>query len=453
MSETLARRMAETLGRLRWSPHRPTPKQLAFLALDSKEALYGGAAGGGKSDALLMGGLEYVDVPGYAALLLRRTYAELSKSDGLIPRSHAWLANTAARWNDGLKQWTFPSGATLSFGYLDNPNDHYQYQSTAYQYVAFDELTHFRENQYRYLFSRVRRPKGFPVPLRVRAGSNPGGVGHAWVYKRFVRGPLPAGRSFIPATLDDNPHLDKEAYEANLEELDPVERARLRHGDWLVQREGLVYPGFEACVVDRIPEGLAGMGVGGLDFGWNNPFAAEWGLLDRDDVLWIVGERYAAKVEISRHAEHLPRSLRGAAGPPRWYADPAGADQIAELRLAGHDVIPSTHIGHQPLAFGIDLVNRRIRDGRLRVHASCSAIREEAGVHCYEEGKGSERPIDKDNHALAALRYLVTGLDRLKARAPEGDDAAEWPESTAVDSEAPEPDEDRDAWAWGDDDD
>src|SRR6266508_6612551 len=102
----------------RYCPNLATisEKQALFLLLDCREAFYGGAAGGGKSDALLMAALQYVDVPGYSALLLRRTYAELEKSDGLIPRADAWLSNTDARRHDGGKLWTFPSGARLEFG-------------------------------------------------------------------------------------------------------------------------------------------------------------------------------------------------------------------------------------------------------------------------------------------------------------------------------------------------
>jgi len=84
---------------VRYCPHLPTVSlpQLGFLSLLSREAFYGGAAGGGKSDALLMAALMFVDRPGYAALLLRRTYPQLSKADGLIPRSQEWLASTDGR--------------------------------------------------------------------------------------------------------------------------------------------------------------------------------------------------------------------------------------------------------------------------------------------------------------------------------------------------------------------
>ena len=357
-----------------------------------------------------MGGLEYVDVPGYAALLLRRTYADLAKPGALMDRAHQWLGGTAARWDAQTKRWTFPSGATLSFGYLENANDHYQYQGAEYQYIGFDELTQFPDRQYRYLFSRLRRLEGFRVPLRMRSGSNPGGVGHQWVFERFVAPGPSRDRVFLPATLTDNPFLDREEYEASLEQLDEVERERLLHGNWFVRREGLVFPDLETCVVEPRPL-PDGQHYGGIDFGWNNPFAALAAVLDHDDVLWVYWERYGSKCPISEHSRHLVRRDDGI----RYFADPAGADQTAELRTADHDVIPCVHLGRDPLQMGIDRVNQRIRTGRLKIFSGCKAVRREAGIYHYDEAKLSETPVDADNHALSALRYMVVGVDRGRA--------------------------------------
>ena len=222
-------------------PHKPTPPQQAFLDLPHLEALYGGSAGGGKSNALLMAALQYVHVPGYAALILRRTYADLSLPGAIMDRSHDWLRGTAAKWNDREKTWTFPSGATLTFGYLQTENDRYRYQSAEFQTVCFDELTQFTETQYTYLFSRLRRLKGVDIPLRMRSASNPGGEGHGWVYDRFMPDLTPdaiehrekTGRMFIPARLDDNPHIDQAAYRESLAELDDVTRRQLEEGLWV----------------------------------------------------------------------------------------------------------------------------------------------------------------------------------------------------------------------------
>jgi len=225
-----------------WSLHSPEwPKrneqQVKFLALTCKEAMYGGAARGGKTDALLMAALKYVDTPGYSALLLRRTFADLTKPYALIPRSHEWLSGKA-HWDGQLHQWQFPSGATLTFGYCDNDKDVYQYQGSDYHFIGFDELTQFTEWQYTWMFSRLNRLEGSDLPLYVRSASNPGGVGHDWVKARFVLPHRSDDRVFVPARLPDNPYVDQESYLESLAELDPVTRAQYLEGNWDVLPQG-----------------------------------------------------------------------------------------------------------------------------------------------------------------------------------------------------------------------
>jgi predicted phage terminase large subunit-like protein len=244
----------------KYIPHAPTPKQAAFLLLQCREAFYGGAAGGGKSNALLSGALQYVDQPGYSAILFRRTYADLSLPGALMDRAREWLSGTDARWIERDKTWLFPSGATVTFGYLESENDKYRYQSAEFQYIGFDELTQFTETQYRYLFSRLRRLRGSNTPLRMRAASNPGGLGHVWVKQRFiVEGPS-KGRVFIPAKLEDNPFLDIEEYDESLSELDPITRAQLRSGNWDVRPDTGLFKRswFRGKIIlpDQLPRGL-----------------------------------------------------------------------------------------------------------------------------------------------------------------------------------------------------
>lgn len=224
-----------------YCPHEPTPHQAAFLSLMCREAFYGGAAGGGKSDALLMAALQYVHVPGYSALILRRNYADLALPDAIMDRAGQWLRPTDARSRDGGKKWVFPGGGVLQFGYLEHPNQRFRYQSAAFQFIAFDEVTQFTEVEYRYLFTRLRRLVGSDVPLRMRSGANPDGPGLQWVKARFVTGGRAKGRAFIPARLTDNPHLDRREYERTLRELDPVTRARYLAGDWDARDSGVFF--------------------------------------------------------------------------------------------------------------------------------------------------------------------------------------------------------------------
>jgi len=252
----------EALDRPAYCPHAPTPRQQQFLGLDCLEALYGGAAGGGKSDALLMAALQYVHVPGYSALLLRRTFADLALPGALIDRSRAWLTGTDARPNEQLKRWTFPSGAQIAFGYCETEADVFRYQGAEFQFIGIDELTQFpNESQYLYLFSRLRRLKSTDVPLRVRAASNPGGPGHEWVRRRFVDKPdgdSASDRIFVPARVADNQHLDQKSYIESLMMLDPVQRARLLQGDWEASETGQKFQKewFDGKMLDGRPDNV-----------------------------------------------------------------------------------------------------------------------------------------------------------------------------------------------------
>lgn len=203
-----------------------------------------------------MGALQYVDVSGYSALLLRRTYAELALPEGLMDRAHAWLGPTDAHWDGLNRTWRFPPGATLTFGYLQYEKDKFRYQSSAFQYIGFDELTEFLESMYRFLFSRLRRLKGVKIPLRMRSGSNPGNIGHNWVKRRFLDEGPQHGRIFIPATKEDNPYLDWESYTQSLAELDPITRRQLEEGDWTARHGGSLFRREWFTIVDAVPADL-----------------------------------------------------------------------------------------------------------------------------------------------------------------------------------------------------
>jgi predicted phage terminase large subunit-like protein len=227
-----------------WIPKDPHPKQAEFLTLITpsgkvtREAFYGGAAGGGKSEALLMGAAQYAEVPGYSAVILRRTFADLAQPGAIMDRSKEWWTGTAAKWNEDKKEWRFPSGATIKFGHFENNSAKNNYMSAEYQYIAFDEATQFPYDTYRFMFSRLRRRRNLLVPLRVRAASNPGGIGHDWANQRFIIEGPENGRVFVPAKLDDNPSIEQDEYRQSLNELDPVTRAQLLEGDWSIMGSG-----------------------------------------------------------------------------------------------------------------------------------------------------------------------------------------------------------------------
>jgi predicted phage terminase large subunit-like protein len=249
-------------SRVRYCPLTPTAKQEAFLMLPDYEVFYGGAAGGGKTAALLMSALQYADVPGYHALLLRPSLAELALPGNLIDLSHEWLAQTKAAWNGELKQWRFPgrtrsgaSGATLTFGYLADDNDIARYAGSSFSYLGFDELTRFPEQHYRRMQRVLRQPTGIQrgdaapdgtcladVPARIRSASNPGLTHHEWVRARFVDPQTrPDGVVYLCSGMADNPHLDERAYMQTLAQLPTAERERLLHGNWQIPNDGELF--------------------------------------------------------------------------------------------------------------------------------------------------------------------------------------------------------------------
>ena len=239
----------------RYIPIKPTPKQLAFLLLPCMEALFGGAGGPGKSTALLMAALQYVDTAGYAAIIIRRTFADLSLPSALMDVARSWLNDTDAKWSQDEKTWHFPIGSTVTFGYLDSPKDKYRYQSAAFQMIGFDELTQFPEMDYTFMFSRLRRLKDVDIPIRMRSASNPGNQGHDWVKQRFMTYPT-TDRIFIPAKLSDNPHIDAEEYRRSLAELDPITRRQIEDGDWTARHGGNKFRREWFKVIETQPEDL-----------------------------------------------------------------------------------------------------------------------------------------------------------------------------------------------------
>ena len=240
-----------------YSPEDASLTQKVFLRTYSLEALFGGAAGGGKSSALLMAALQYVDVPNYSAILFRRTYADLALPGAIMDRFQAWISeHEDIKWNANNYTAIFPSGARISFGYLNNSQDYLRYKGAEFQFIGMDEVTEIREADYRYLFSRLRRPASGPlakVPLRMRAASNPA---PNWVRQRFIIEGKEQGRIFVPSFLTDNPGIDAASYRQSLQALDPIERKRLEEGDWWTTTLGSMFDRESVVLLDQneIPE-------------------------------------------------------------------------------------------------------------------------------------------------------------------------------------------------------
>lgn len=296
---------------------KPNPgPQTDFLAASEQEVLYGGAAGGGKSYAVLADPMRYFDNKHFSGLLLRRTNDELRE---LIANSHQLYkpAFPKARWSEQKKQWDFPSGARLWITYLDRDEDVQRYQGQAFTWIAFDELTQYpTPHAWNYLRSRLRDGSG-TLPLIQRGTTNPGGPGHHWVKKMFIDPAPPntafwakdedgmtlvhpqkygpghpkagqpnplAGqplfaRKFIPASLYDNPYLTVDGnYEASLLSLPDAQRKKLLEGNWDIT-EGAAFPEFNR--VDHVIEPFD------IPKSWRKFRAADYGYSSFSAVLWF----------------------------------------------------------------------------------------------------------------------------------------------------------------------
>lgn len=292
-----------------WRPHKGAQEK--FHVCGAFEALYGGAAGGGKTDSLLMEGARQIDKKTYKGLLLRRTYPELETS--LIMRAFQWYPSMGGKQKDSGKLWTFPSGATIRFGHIEHDKDVYKYQSAEFDFIGFDELTTFTEFQYLYLFSRCRGTD--PNVIRyVRGATNPGNIGHVWVKQRFVDNKEPykvykngsITRAFIPARVWDNPTLLKHdpLYIERLKLLPENQQRMLLDGDWNVF-EGQYFSEWreERHVVKPFPIPETWYKFRAIDYGRSAPFCCKWYAVDYDGNVWVYREYYEVNKIASMNAQ------------------------------------------------------------------------------------------------------------------------------------------------------
>lgn len=216
-----------------------TKKQKAFIDSEADETLFGGAAGGGKSYGQLIDALLYaLKYPKSKQLILRRTFPELEKS--LIRTHLEFYPRELYTYNSSNHTGKFINGSIIDFSYCDNEKDVYKYQSAEYDVIRFDELTHFTQEMYVYLLSRIRGANSHPK--MAKSSTNPGGIGHTWVKERFIDIGEPnkvhqvgkTTRVFIPSKVQDNRFLleaDAE-YLNRLENLSERDKKILLYGDW-----------------------------------------------------------------------------------------------------------------------------------------------------------------------------------------------------------------------------
>lgn len=437
---------------------RPQPRQALFQSRPEYECLYGGAAGGGKSDALITEALRQVHIPHYRALILRKTYPQLSE---IIDRSKELYkgAFPKARYNHTEHVWTFPSGAKIYFGSMQHVSDRTNYQGKRYDFVGFDELTHFTLEEYTYLMSR-NRPGGPGTRVYIRATTNPGGIGHGWVKDRFITaappmtpirdeytvmgpdGPVKMERSriFVPATVFDNKKLlqNDPAYLANLAMMPEADRQALLYGSWdsfdgQVFREWRNDPAHyddhtwtHVIHPFRVPKHWTR--YIGFDFGYSKPFSVGWYAVSEDGTIYRIKEFYgctgtpnvglqmqpkAIAAEI-RRIEEEDENLRGCR--IIRVADPAifdesegesiahmmeGAPYFVSFYKGDHKRLPGKMQLHYRLAFD--------EEGRAKLYVfdTCKHFIRTIPSLVYDEAHVEDVDTAQEDHIYDECRYVL----------------------------------------------
>jgi len=408
--------------------------QTDFLASGEKDVLYGGAAGGGKSFAMLIDPLRYCHVKEHRALILRRTMPELreliDKSREIYPK-----AFKGARFKEVEKVWYFPSGAKIEFGFLEKDADVYRYQGQAYSWIGFDEITHLpTEFGWNYLASRLRTTNP-AIKTYLRCTANPGGVGAHWVKKRYVEpadsntsfeGSDGLTRKFIPARLMDNPYLAQDGeYERMLMSLPPIQRRQLLEGNWEVN-EGAAFVEFNTDhhVIPPFEIPIHWERVKGIDYGYAAESCCLWAAIDPEDKTIIIykelykkgltGEALGQTITEMETSE--VKSVMGVLDTAAWARTGYTGPTIGEMLLkAGHKL---RRADKNRVAGKVQIhehLKRRNQTGRpkLQIFNTCvNVIKELQGIPL---SKKNPEDVDTNapDHAYDALRYLIMSRPRL----------------------------------------
>jgi len=407
--------------------------QTDFLAAGETDVLYGGAAGGGKSYAMLVDPLRFAHRAAHRALILRRSMPELreliDKSRELYPK-----AFPGCKYREVEKLWNFPSGAKVEFGFLERDADVYRYQGQAYSWIGFDEITHLpTEFSWNYLASRLRTTDSEITPY-MRCTANPGGSGAHWVKKRYIA-PAPPNesyigddgitRKFIPARLNDNPYLAQDGrYEQMLKSLPPTQRKQLLEGNWEIA-EGAAFTEFDRHlhVIEPFEIPLHWERVKGLDYGYASESACVWAAVDPSDgTLIVYRELYRKGLLATELAEMLtnmelsdPTSVRGVLDTACWSRTGTTGPTVAETLIqAGHKLRPAD----KNRVAGKIQIHEHLKvqsSGRPRMQIlnTCPNLIRELQSIPLDKNNPEDVDTHASDHAYDALRYLIMSRPRI----------------------------------------
>ena len=421
-----------------WKPN--SLPQVRFLQSNAFEALYGGAKGGGKTEALVLGALRYIQHPQYNGLILRRTFKELDGADGPIDRSKRWYRTYGGQYNRSRYVWEFPSGAKIFFGYLDNASDVEQYNGWQVQYLAFDQLEQFKLEMYLPMLSIPRASIETGLKPIVRASANPGGVGGTWVKKRFItrdivnkvryftmvdgedtevpkNHPDARARIFIPALPTDNPNLDP-AYISQLKQQDPIRQQWFLYGNWEADYQDGIYPNWTPDNISTEADYLPGYPVYWFtDDGYTDPrvilLAQQRPCKGKPDRLCVFAEYEQSGKLAGESIEDV--KTWGYPIPDVNYYDAAAAEYAANAQARGIYTIAA----EKDVSRRLQVVRRLICDHNnervILVHPRCKRTIEAIPSYRYSETKklpnGEPAPEhDMQSHINDALGYGTISL-------------------------------------------
>ena len=438
--------------------YRPTEKQALFHRSPADEVLYGGAAGGGKSKAVVMEALiRCLTHPGTQAYLFRRTLRELD--DTLVSEALRSVPKEIGAYNGSTHDLRLANGSVMRFRYCAAEKDRLNYQGAEIQWLFIDELTHFEQATYEYLKTRLRARRELDVKPAVRCTGNPGGPGHAWVKKYFVDAGEPGQIierrvksqvlmreqvrtvQYIPARATDNPYLGED-YIFELEQKPAALRSALLLGKW---------DAFEGQVFSEFTDDPAHYGdrrfthvipafdippqwprYRSFDFGYARPFSVGWWAVDCDGVVYRYREWYGAAganegVRISpreigagiRRIEEAAgeERVRGVADPSIW--DTSRGESVAEqIEREGVYFMPGVNAR---LSGKMQLHNRLKFDAGgvpgLYVFDTCRAFRRTVPALCYDSAHCEDVDTRGEDHVYDETRYFL--MERPLAAAGE----------------------------------